>query len=150
MLAAKRAEDDAVRVGVRRRQGDAFGRRPRPLGAGPHTPDPGLDSSDDGEADKPNWIGDGDIATDNRAWLSEQLGVTLGSIDPPLWRWLEDLNVRARDLDAEQAFHRAVKDAAGKRNPAGFLRHVLPGYITDQPLWREREEARKREEREDT
>jgi Family of unknown function (DUF6338) len=89
------------------------------------------------------------ITTDNRAWLSEQLGVALGSIDPPLWRWLEDLNLRARGLDVEQAFRRAAKDAAGKRNPAGFLRHVLPRYIADQPLWREREEAWERAEHED-
>jgi hypothetical protein len=55
---------------------------------------PGDDSPADGVAVDAAWIGDGDNARDNRAWLAQTLDVSLGSIGAPLWRWLDDTERR--------------------------------------------------------
>lgn len=68
--------------------GAAVEKQNRKTPEGPSAPgeDPSAQSS---------WLGDGDSARDNRAWLAESLGVSAGSVGASLWRWLHDIEREA-------------------------------------------------------
>jgi hypothetical protein len=84
----------------------------------------------DGEAVEPHWIGNGKDAPGNRAWLADLLGVPVGSVGAPLWRWLESLGL---DCEANRgAMTGAASTARASARPGGvvgYFRTILPGYL---------------------
>jgi hypothetical protein len=77
----------------------------------------------------PDWTGNGDNATDNRAWLAGLLGVPVGSIGLPFWSWLASLGINAKSDADHGAVTGAAKRAASAGNPAGYFRSSLPSYL---------------------
>jgi len=75
-----------------------------------------------------DWVGSGKDVTANRAWLAGLLGVPVGSIGSPLWRFLDGLGLDASGSDVD-AITDAAEASAGKRNPVGFFQRILPGRI---------------------